>query len=61
MLREGKTDQLANAIQAGGLQGMQTLDTALRKMLDAKLIGGDEAYLHSVVKSDFTRFAGYST
>jgi twitching motility protein PilT len=61
MLREGKTDQLANAIQAGGLQGMQTLDTALRKMLDANLIGGDEAYLHSVVKSDFTRFAGYST
>jgi len=60
MLREGKTDQLANAIQSGGLLGMQTFDTALRKMLDAKLIGGDEAYLHAVVKSDFKRFAGYS-
>jgi twitching motility protein PilT len=60
MIRESKTDQLANAIQAGGLQGMQTLDTALRKLLDAKLISGSEAYLHSVVKGDFERFAGYS-
>jgi twitching motility protein PilT len=59
MIREGKTDQLANAIQAGGLLGMQTLDTALRKMLDAKLISGNEAHLHSVVKSDFERFAAY--
>jgi twitching motility protein PilT len=60
MIREAKTDQLANAIQAGGLQGMQTLDTALRKMLDAKLISGSEAYLHAVVKSDFERFAAYT-
>jgi twitching motility protein PilT len=61
IIREGKTEQLASAIQAGGLQGMQSLDNALRKMLDAKLITGQEAYLHAVAKSDFERFAACGT
>jgi hypothetical protein len=35
---------------------MQSLDTSLRKMVQAKLITGDEAYLKAVVKSDFEQF-----
>jgi twitching motility protein PilT len=59
LIREGKTDQLTSAIQSGGLQGMQSLDSALRKLMDAKLISGKEAHLKAVVKQDFERFIGY--
>ena len=58
LIREGKTDQLANAIQTGGLHGMQSLDASLRKLLDAKLITGKDAYHKAVVKKDFERFVG---
>ena len=58
LIREGKTEQLPNAIQTGGLHGMQSLDAALRKLVDAKLINGREAYLKAVVKKDFERFVG---
>ena len=58
LIREGKTEQMSNAIQTGGLQGMQSLDAALRKLLDAKLISGKDAYLKAVVKKDFERFLG---
>jgi twitching motility protein PilT len=59
MIREGKTEQLATAIQSGGLQGMQSLDNALRKLLDAKLISGKEAYGAAVSKREFEQFVGY--
>jgi len=58
LIREGKTDQMQNAIQTGGLQGMQSLDAALRKLLDAKIISGKEAYMKAIVKKDFERFLG---
>ena len=57
MIRDGKTEQMPSAIQAGGLQGMQSLDTALRRMLDAKLITAKEAYLKATVKRDFEQDA----
>ena len=59
LIREGKTEQLSNAIQTGGLHGMQSLDAALRKLVDAKIISGQDAYMKAVVKKDFERFVGY--
>ncbi len=56
VIREGKTDQLANIIQSGGLQGMQSMDTALRRLLDAKVITGEEAYMRARHKGDFERY-----
>jgi len=56
IIREGKTDQLGNVIQSGGLQGMQSIDTALRRLLDAKTITGEEAYLRARHKADFERY-----
>ncbi len=56
ILREGKTDQLASVIQSGALVGMQTMDTALRHLLDAKLIGGNEAYRRASNKAAFEQF-----
>ncbi len=56
IIREGKTDQLDNIIQSGGMQGMQSMDTALRRLLDAGLIEGDDAFLKARHKRDFEKF-----
>ena len=56
ILREGKTEQLENALSTGQLQGMQTMDRSLRKLLDANRITGQDAYEHAFRKSDFERY-----
>ena len=56
IIREGKTDQLDNIIQSGGMQGMQSMDTALRRLLDAGLIEGDDAFLKARHKRDFEKY-----
>jgi len=43
-------------IQSGALVGMQTIDTALRHLLDAKLISGNEAYRRASNKAAFEQF-----
>ena len=53
IIREGKTDQLENIIQGGAMQGMQLMDTALRRLVEAKTITGDEAYLKAREKEAF--------
>lgn len=55
VIREGKTDQLDNIIQGGAMQGMQLMDTALLRLVDAKLISGEQAYLHCKNKSQFAQ------
>ncbi len=56
LIREGKTEQIETVIQGSSMQGMQRMDTALRRLLDAKLISGDDAYLKARNKADFERF-----
>ncbi len=56
IIREGKTEQLENVIQGGALQGMQNIDTALRRLLDEKLITGEEAYRKARLKSNFEQY-----
>lgn len=58
IIREGKTDQLDNIIQSGGMQGMQRMDTAIRRLLDAQIISGEDAYLKSRNKAEFEKFSG---
>jgi len=57
ILRDGKTEQIATAIQSGGLQGMQSMDTALRRLMDAKVITGRDAYRKAINKREFEMFA----
>ena len=57
ILRDGKTEQIATAIQSGGLQGMQSMDTALRRLMDAKAITGRDAYRKAINKREFEMFA----
>ncbi len=56
MIREGKNKQLLTAMQTGALLGMQTMDQSLQKLLDAKLITGNEAYDKAANKQSFERF-----
>jgi twitching motility protein PilT len=51
IIREGKTEQLETVIQ-----GMQSIDMALRRLLDEKLITGEEAYRKARLKSNFEQY-----
>jgi twitching motility protein PilT len=55
-IREGKIDQIENIIQGGALLGMQSMDNALRQLLDARLIQGVDAYEAADVKSQFKQY-----
>ncbi|MCG6869548.1 MAG: PilT/PilU family type 4a pilus ATPase [Gammaproteobacteria bacterium] len=57
-IREGKLDQLENAIQGGALMGMQSMDNALRGLLDRNVISGKTAYAAAQVKAQFERYVG---
>jgi twitching motility protein PilT len=56
VLREGKTEQLENIIQSGAMQGMQLMDTALRRLVDAQVISGDDAYMKARYKENFRKY-----
>jgi twitching motility protein PilT len=56
IIREGKTEQLETVIQGGALQGMQSIDMALRRLLDEKLITGEEAYRKARLKTNFEQY-----
>jgi len=53
LIREGKIDQIENVIQSGGMVGMQRMDSALKRLVDANIISPEEAYFKARVKSDF--------
>ncbi len=53
IIRDGKHDQLDNVIQSGAMHGMQQMDTALRRLVEAKIITGDEAYMNARQKESF--------
>ena len=56
LIRQGKLDQLETAMQAGGKMGMQTMDSALMKLVEGAEISGKDAYLQANHKSKFERF-----
>ena len=53
LIRQGKIDQLATAIQSGGNVGMQPMDKALMDLVEKGWISGKEAYLQSNNKQMF--------
>lgn len=55
MIRESKTAQLLNLMQAGQAQGMQTLDLALEKLLTLGRISADEALDRAVDREAFAK------
>ena len=53
LIREGKVAQMYSAIQTGGGMGMQTLDSALRSLVDAGIVDRETARSQARVPGDF--------
>ncbi len=56
LIRQGKLDQLETAMQAGGNQGMKTMDNALMDLVTKDIITGEDAYMQANHKTPFERF-----
>ncbi len=56
LIRQGKMDQLENAMQSGTATGMKLMDTAIQALLDSRQISGKEAFKKSINKSKFEQF-----
>ncbi len=56
IIREGKTDQIDNSIQGGSTFGMQSMDTAIKKLLKQELISPQLAFEAANDKGQFTQF-----
>jgi twitching motility protein PilT len=56
LIRQGKMDQLENAMQSGAASGMRLMDAAIQQLLDAKQISGKEAYKKAISKSKFEQY-----
>ncbi|MDJ0927636.1 MAG: type IV pilus twitching motility protein PilT [Gammaproteobacteria bacterium] len=56
LIRQGKLDQLENAMQSGRTHGMRTMDSTLKDMMDAGTISGRTAYEASIEKRNFEKF-----
>lgn len=55
LIRQGKMDQLENAIQSGGAMGMKTMDGALMELYERAFVTGREAYQKAINKNKFER------
>ena len=53
LIRQGKLDQLENAMQSGAAHGMRTMDSAIQELLDTGVINGREAYKKAINKQKF--------
>ncbi len=53
LIREGKTHQLFSAIQLGAAQGMQTLDQALQRLLNQRVITEETAVMYGLEPAQF--------
>ena len=56
LIRQGKMDQLENAMQSGSATGMRLMDMAIQALFDAKQISGNEAYKKAINKGKFEQF-----
>lgn len=56
LIRQGKMDQLENAMMTGGALGMRTMDTAIQQLFDQKQISGKDAFQKAINKSRFEQY-----
>lgn len=53
LIRQGKLDQLENAIQSGAQHGMRTMDSAIQELYDKAIVSGRHAYQKAINKTKF--------
>src|SRR5467141_3329009 len=56
LIRQGKMDQLENAMQSGSTVGMRLMDMAIQALMDQRQITGKEAFKKAINKSRFEQF-----
>jgi len=56
LIRQGKLEQLENVLQSSGAEGMCTMDSSLKRLVESGKITGSEAYLQANDKSKFQEF-----
>lgn len=61
LIREGKTFELANIIQLGSREGMQTLNQALSDLVKKKIVTQEEAMLKSSSPDKLVKLIQYPT
>lgn len=61
LIRQGKLDQLENAMQGGRGAGMKTMDSSLHELLDKGLITGRSAYEAALDKKKFESVKAQNT
>ena len=60
LVRTGQSNKINSMIQSGGSQGMQSMDSHIKKMLREDLITGEEAYLKSFNKREFEEYFDFT-
>ena len=56
LIRQGKMDQIENAMLTSSALGMRTMDAAILQLLDQRQITGKDAYQKAINKSRFEQF-----
>ncbi len=56
LIRQGKLDQLENAMQSGAATGMRLMDSAIQALLEQRVITGKEAFKKAINKSRFEQY-----
>jgi twitching motility protein PilT len=56
LIRQGKMDQLENAMLTSSALGMRTMDSAILALLEQRVITGKEAYKKAINKSRFEQY-----
>lgn len=57
LIRQGKLDQIETSMQGAAQSGMQTMDHALKRLLQKRQITGEDAYLKANNKATFKQYA----
>ena len=60
LIRQGKLEQLENVMQSGAADGMCTMDTSLKRLMDSGTISGQEAYMQAFDKKKFEEFKDFA-
>jgi twitching motility protein PilT len=56
LIRQGKLDQLENAMQSGAAHGMRVMDSAIKELFEKGVITGRSAYEKAINKPQFEQF-----
>jgi len=56
LIRQGKMDQLENAMQSGSSFGMRTMDSAIQQLLEQRQITGKDAFKKAINKGKFEQY-----